>query len=136
MRLNRAAVVPFTFKDGLHLPAGTQISFLLQVPNLDSDVHKDATNFDPWRSLRKRQAGSEKHHFASVAEDNIYFGNGAHSCPGRYFVTDEIKLILLHLFTRYDFKYAVEGESRPPDVYHDNASYPNLTTQVLYRSKQ
>lgn len=136
VRLNRAAVVPYTFKDGLHLPAGTQISFLLQAPNLDPEIHEDAAKFDPWRTFRKRQAGSDKHHFATTAEDNIYFGNGAHSCPGRFFVTDEIKLIFVHLFSRYDFKYATEGESRPSDIYHDNASYPNVTTQVLYRTKK
>ncbi|KAF4964952.1 hypothetical protein FSARC_7179 [Fusarium sarcochroum] len=136
VRLNRAAVVPYTFKDGLHLPAGTQISFLLQVPNLDPDIHEDAAKFDPWRTLRKRQAESDKHHFATVADDNIFFGNGAHSCPGRFFATDEIKLILVHLFSGYDFKYATEGESRPSDVYHDNTSYPNVATQVLYKTKK
>ncbi|PGH16795.1 hypothetical protein AJ80_05110 [Polytolypa hystricis UAMH7299] len=136
VRLNRAAVVPFTFKDGLHLPAGTQISFLLQVPGLDPDLFPDPQQFKPWRFLRKREQGdADKNHFASVSDDNIFFGNGAHSCPGRFFVTDEIKLILVHLLTKYEFKYANDGEKRPADIIHDNASYPNIMTQVLYRKK-
>ncbi|PGH19025.1 hypothetical protein AJ79_00059 [Helicocarpus griseus UAMH5409] len=136
VRLNRAAVVPYTFKDGLHLPAGTQISFLLQVPNLDPDLFPEPQKFNPWRFLHKRQQGdADKNHFASVSDDNIFFGNGAHSCPGRFFVTDEIKLLLVHLLTRYSFKYATEGEKRPADIIHDNASYPNIMTQVLYQKK-
>lgn len=32
-----------------------------------------------------------------------------HSCPGRFFASNEVKVILIHLLTRYDWKWAADG---------------------------
>ncbi|KAL6406725.1 p450 monooxygenase [Ilyonectria robusta] len=34
------------------------------------------------------------------------FGHGMHSCPGRFFASNEAKVALCHLLMKYDFKLA------------------------------
>ncbi|KAK0614006.1 hypothetical protein B0T14DRAFT_499373 [Immersiella caudata] len=65
-RVTRAAKVPYTFKDGLHLPEGTMIQLLHSRPQTDAELFEDPETFDPWRSLKKRQEGDpNKFQFAS-----------------------------------------------------------------------
>lgn len=41
------------------------------------------------------------------------FGHGQHSCPGRFFAANEIKVALCHLLMKYDWKLS---EGCKPEV--------------------
>jgi cytochrome P450 len=128
------AAVPWTFSDGLHIPAGTQISFPNRQLNLDSDIHVDATTFDAKRFSRKREgADATKFHFASVSDDSLNFGAGFHACPGRFLAQEAIKLIFVHMLTNYDFKYSEEGQRRPADSPDNLLMLPNFATPIMFK---
>ncbi|KAK3369538.1 cytochrome P450 [Lasiosphaeria ovina] len=135
-RVTRAAKVPYTFKDGLHLPEGTMIQFLHSGPLQDPDFFEDPETFDPWRFLKKRQEGDpNKFQFASLSDVETTFGAGFHACPARNYASDVMKLVLVYLLTKYDIKYDSDTQRRPPEMAHDSATMPSLATQILYRDK-
>ncbi|CAH0054729.1 unnamed protein product [Clonostachys solani] len=134
--VNRMVMRPYTFKDGFQLPVGTQLSFPTQQYSHDPDVYPDPRSFEPERYLNKRkQPDGAKFHFASTAE-SLVWGRGPHSCPGRFFVQDALKLIFVHLLTRYDFKYPEQGKTRPsPDMPNGIMSAPDVTMSVLFKER-
>lgn len=78
--VQRMAVVPFRFKDGLYIPAGTQVAFCSQQQNLDPDIHPDPTRFDPGRWLKKREeVDQHRFHFPSTTDDWLNWGSGTHA---------------------------------------------------------
>lgn len=126
--------MPWTSSDGLHIPAGTQISFPNGQLNLDPDIYPDATNFDPKRFYPKRKsADGNKFHFASVSDDSLNFGAGFHACPGVFLAQEAIKLIFVHMLTNYDFTYTEERQTRLEDKADNLIMLPNFATPILFK---
>jgi cytochrome P450 len=134
--VNRMVMKPYTFQDGYQLPIGTQVSFPTQQYSHDPDVYADPQSFDPKRYFNKRkQSDGAKYHFASTA-DSLVWGRGSHACPGRFFVQDALKLIFVHILTRYDFKYPEEGKTSPsPDIPNGIMCTPDITMSVLFKER-
>ncbi len=137
VRVTRVAKVPYTFKDGLHIPKGTMLQVLHSGHQLDSDIFEDPTHFDPWRFLRKRQVpGDEnKFQFDSLSDIETEFGAGFHACPARNSATATIKLLLVQFLTQYDLKFDAERQRRPPNIGHDSATFPIPTTKIFFRQR-
>ncbi|PYH42434.1 cytochrome P450 [Aspergillus saccharolyticus JOP 1030-1] len=134
--VQRSTVRPYTFQDGLQLPANTFLMFPTYEFTHDGETYPNPEQFDPWRFYRMRTEGdATKFHFATVSNDSTNFGAGFHACPGRFFVAHELKIILTELLLQYDFKFA-EGTARPPDHYHDFTVIPNQQAQLLVRKRQ
>ncbi|KAI9751190.1 MAG: hypothetical protein M4579_006169 [Chaenotheca gracillima] len=134
--IQRSAVRPYTFKDGLHLPAGTQLSMLSYELAHDPELYPEPEKFDAYRFLRMReQIDPNRFHFASVSQDSIYFGAGNHACPGRFFASHEMKLMLVELLLGYEMKFR-EGEGRPPNMVHDFANTPNLAAEIMFKARK
>uniref|UniRef100_L7JH53 Ent-kaurene oxidase n=1 Tax=Pyricularia oryzae (strain P131) TaxID=1143193 RepID=L7JH53_PYRO1 len=126
----------YEFSDGLKIPANTQTCFLSYELNHDPDVYPDPETFDADRFLRMREkVDLQKYHFAYVSEDSINFGAGAHSCPGRHFAANEIKLMLCELLLGYEMKWP-DGQSRPPTMFHDFSSNPNPGFDICIRERR
>ncbi|KAK7926620.1 cytochrome P450 [Apiospora marii] len=129
--VQRLALVPKTFHDGFHIPAGTQVMFANRQLNHDLDLYPDPERFDAKRFYDRD--GNNKHHFATVSDDFINFGSGFHACPGRFFAQDVIKLLLASLLIRYDFKYLEKGQKRPADMTDNLVVYPDVTVPILIK---
>jgi cytochrome P450 len=137
LTLQRMAVEPFTFKDGLHLPAGTQLAMPNEMISLDPDLHENAETFDPKRFLRKREKiDPNKFHFASISDDMLPFGSGLHACPGRFLAQDVMKLMFIQLLTRYEFKYPEGVDSRPANTERHHNIMPNTGLSLLFKEKE
>ncbi|RFU80557.1 cytochrome p450 [Trichoderma arundinaceum] len=133
--VQRSAAKPYVFKDGLQIPKNTQFAFANYELNHDPDVYPNPNEFDPWRFLKMRNSiDANKHHFAYASDQTINFGAGTHACPGRYYAGYEIKLILVHILTRYDVKWP-EGQSRPPNMVHDFQNSPSPMVPLLFKEK-
>src|SRR5437773_1765287 len=103
--MQRSAVHDYTFKDGLHIPAGTQMSMPLQEVNLDPDIYPSPETFDGYRFLKLRETiDPHKFHYASVSDAAISFGGGTHACPGRFYASCELKLMLVEFLLRYEVR--------------------------------
>ncbi|KAL8974903.1 MAG: hypothetical protein Q9197_000872 [Variospora fuerteventurae] len=136
VNVTRSAVKPYTFKDGFHLPAHTLTSFPMAELNHDPDIWRDSATFDGLRFLRMRQQGDPNAwQFAFVGENSINFGAGTHACPGRYYASLEIKLMLAHLLLKYEIKWP-EGKSRPANMAHDFATPPSPMAEMMFLEKE
>ncbi|EEY15786.1 ent-kaurene oxidase [Verticillium alfalfae VaMs.102] len=133
--MNRLVEKKITLHDGTVLPNGALISV---IPSrlYDDEIYPQATKFDGYRFLELRaRPGEETHH--QLVRTNIHqagFGYGNHSCPGRFFASLEIKIILIHLLLRFDWRR--EGSDNSPTTIFSGAetmSNPEIT--VYYKER-
>ncbi|KAI0431654.1 cytochrome P450 [Xylaria sp. FL1042] len=135
--VQRYAMTPYTFKDGLQVPAGTVISFPNLRYNTDSSTMSEASTFDGKRWLHRRfTPGMSKFQFASTAEDAFDWGAGPHACPGRFMAEVTIKLMLICLITKYDMKLSVGGPERPAELKRFLDLAPDTSMAVMLRDVQ
>lgn len=57
------------------------------------------------------------------------------ACPGRFFASNEVKLILCHIILHYDVKTEVDGV-RPSDFVVATERMPSSTAKLLFRKRQ
>ncbi|KAI1147580.1 cytochrome P450 [Nemania diffusa] len=130
----RIAVKAHTFKDGLHLPAGTVFQFAADAVHHDAAYYPDPYKFDAKRFLRMREAvDPNRFHFASVSDTSLSFGAGTHACPGRFLTTITIKVILVVLLTKYEVKLGGDNDRRPANLFHHFNLRPDPTTSIMVR---
>jgi len=104
--------------------------------NHDADFYPSPDDFDGNRFLKLREDGDiNKFQFTSVSDDSINFGAGSHACPGRFFASNEIKLMVAELLMNYDMRFA-EGQGRPENMVHDFSIIPNFGAEVFMRKKK
>ncbi|KAM6503662.1 hypothetical protein JOM56_000605 [Amanita muscaria] len=75
-----------------------------------------------------------KHQFVSLSVDYVLFGHGRHACPGRFFVANELKVMLSHVLLNYDIKMADE-RGRPKNWKFGVHGGPNTTAKMLFRMR-
>ena len=84
--------------------------------------------------MRAASRESHKHDFAGVDGTNMNFGAGRYACPGRFFASMELKLLLAHLLLKLDFQF-LPGASRPPLRVLDEFVAPIPWTKVIVRKR-
>lgn len=98
----------------------------------------DPDVFDGFRYARLRQSSADnanKHQFAMTDANSLHFGHGKYSCPGRFFASNEIKMILAHLLLNFDFRYP-EGQGRPRNLSADENIYPDPAARLQMRRRE
>jgi len=64
----------------------------------------------------RREPGKENvAQFVSTSPNHLVFGHGQHACPGRFFASNEIKIILCHILLKYN-RRLIQGQP-PPKIY-------------------
>lgn len=133
--MQRTALVPYTFKDGLTVPAGLSVNFAALQHSLDEDIHgPNAAAFDPKRWIQRRQGfDTSKYQFASTSDDWLNWGGGPHACPGRFLADIAIKLTLVYLLTNYEIKYPEGRSERPADGKRNLIITPDMTLPIMFK---
>jgi cytochrome P450 len=134
--MSRTAVKDFTFTNGTFIPKGTML-------HVAATVHKDDENytnpdiFDGFRfaNMDVPEDDDGKQRMVSTSLSFLAFGHGRHACPGRFFATLELKVMMAHLVLNYDIKLENEG-IRPPNMWFASACVPNQKAKVLFRKRQ
>lgn len=129
--LKRLFHLPYTFKDGLHIPQGTYVCLPVYAIKNDPEHTRDPEIFDGLRNYRllleKRNADGEKaskeYAFTSPSQTALGFGYGKSACPGRFFASMVIKMVLVKCLTEYDFQFLDWGSIFPTNLQRiDRAS--------------
>jgi cytochrome P450 len=132
----RTVLKPITLSDGTYLPAGTRAFVPSVAISSDASIYQNPDHFDGLRfyNLRQRSAEDEnKYQFTSTGKTQMHFGGGRHACPGRWFASHEIKLILTTLLSQYDLKLK-EGEGRPKNILFQSQLNPDPRAEILFKS--
>ncbi|KHJ34786.1 putative cytochrome p450 monooxygenase [Erysiphe necator] len=138
------------FSSGFTLPKGSHIAvpswvINIQSPTLHSPGHtKPLNEFDGLRFFKLRQLpGNENRHLlVSTSPDSLIFGHGNHACPGRFFASNEIKIILIELLLKWDFRFLndvkLEGGKlrRPMNKFMAFECLPNQEAMLEFRRKK
>ncbi|KAI5366607.1 putative cytochrome P450 [Septoria linicola] len=120
MSMMRVTTKPITLSDGTKIPRGAYIQVCDDATE-DPDIYPEPEKFDAWRYLKMRQRpGHENlHQFVSTSPDNLGFGHGQHACPGRFFASTEIKIIISSLLLQFDWRFG-PGQKSLPDLQYEH----------------
>lgn len=99
----------------------------------DPDIFQPLRWFD-LRNDTSNPDNSYRYQFATTDSTSLHFGHGKFACPGRFFAGQLIKMILVHLLLRYDFKYP-DGTGRPKNYYFDENIAPDPKARILIRRR-
>ena len=113
-------------------------------PSYNTPATKPASEFDGFRyyNLRAMRGKENKHQFVTTAPDSLNFGHGNHACPGRFFASNEIKIVMIELLRTWDFRLKgdvelVGGEDRRPEsIIHELAVTPNISAEIEFRRRK
>ena len=130
--------------DGLHLPYGTEIAIpSYGIHNDESHYPKpaewDALRFvpprDPIGQAEKDEGQSyvkNANGFVTIGATYLGFGLGRHACPGRFFASDMLKLLLAYIFLNYDIEPLKE---RPMGLHIGDQVLPPMKACIRVRRR-
>jgi cytochrome P450 len=83
-----------------------------------------------------------KHQFVTTSPDSLAFGHGNHACPGRFFASNEIKIVLIELLRNWEFRLKGDvdmrgGEEKRPKSYERELDImPNMEAEIEFRRRK
>lgn len=133
---------------GLHIPKGVRVVVPNHAIHRESAFYGETANeWDGFRFSAPREAYLEdvaaavgdpdrldrvleqkNQGLIATGADFLSFGHGRHSCPGRFFASQEMKLMLAHIVMSYDIE--VVGGERPPNMLMNGACIPSQTAEL------
>jgi cytochrome P450 len=137
LSLSRQTTSDITLSDGLYIPKGTYTAISSLGINYDPSTYPSPYEFQPFRfsNLRSQPGNENKYQFVTTSTESIAFGHGTHACPGRFFASNEIKVIFAGLLMRYDVKLK-EGMGRPANMRGKTRLGPDTKAEVLFRKRE
>ncbi|KAF3902976.1 hypothetical protein ABW20_dc0104062 [Dactylellina cionopaga] len=122
--ITRTAKVPYTLGDGTLLPVDTQVCMPHHSVHNNPDIPLYAdTKFDGLRfhdareaMLKKNPENTQAHRtelWTATSTQQLFFGNGRHPCPGRFFASIQFKMVLHYLLTNYEMTTDSESKYEP-----------------------
>ncbi|KAF2272943.1 ent-kaurene oxidase [Westerdykella ornata] len=134
---NRKVLRGFTLSNGQYIPAGVTIEVPSHAVYQDSSNYPDGDVFDGYRFYKLRQQGGAQNHarnqFVTTNETNLAFGYGRHACPGRFFASNEIKMMLARTLLEYDFKLPEGVTERYPNQEFGRSTSPDAAKPLLFK---
>ena len=127
---------PLKLTSDIQLYPDDMIAIANYAINKDPRVYESPETFDADRfiTLRSQPGNASRYQYTSNSVTALDFGYGRHPCPGRFFVSTEIKVVLAHLLLNYDIKLDGTNE-RPPNVYKGVLIIPNPESRILLRKR-
>jgi cytochrome P450 len=133
--LRRVAEDNIRFSDGTFVPKNGIIAVSAQ--NMwDPKTYDKPNEWDGRRFLRMRETPGQENtaQLVSTGPEHLGFGHGQHACPGRFFASNEAKVVLIHLLLKYD-RRLVKG-APPPKIQHSGFSLSaDPTIKLEYRRR-
>jgi cytochrome P450 len=135
---NRIVLSDIRLSDGLCIPKGQFISFPGEPMAMDKEYHDNPEVFDPLRFfiLDTRIAkGTPEYELAGIEFGNLHWGGGMSTCPGRWYASAALKLMVGLIIMNYDIKFPDGQKSKLPNAYLDTMAQPNKTQEILFRKR-
>ncbi|KAF7506027.1 hypothetical protein GJ744_012274 [Endocarpon pusillum] len=103
-----------TLEDGTYIPNGVKVAAAMDAIHHDEALYSKPNVFDAFRFLSAsegqkqsrdlREQGEQTTSSTTVSNTFLTFGYGRHACPGRFFATQEMKLIVAHTLLKYEIE--------------------------------
>lgn len=136
----RLAMMDIPLSTGSILPKGTHFAVASDAVGKDPTIYPNPEIFDPWRFMKLHEAAENESdkgqwQFVTTSPVSMGFGHGVQACPGRFFASSELKLLLGNILMRYDLRYA-DRESRPQNWHSATRITVDPTVRVEFRSRK
>ncbi|PBP27567.1 hypothetical protein BUE80_DR001381 [Diplocarpon rosae] len=149
--VSRGVMKQVVKKDGINLPTGEHLPFGTNVGihnypvHHDEDYYQNPYSFDPLRfcspiepanQYEKKSAQSVRYKgtpLVTTTPKYLAFSHGKHSCPGRFFASQQLKLVLAYIATNYDIQHI---DLRPENNWLVGSQGPPLNVQVRIRRRE
>ncbi|KAI1758253.1 cytochrome P450 [Xylaria castorea] len=139
----RLVLSPIPLSNGFTIPAGTHICAASDARSRDPALYDSPLEFRPMRfySPSNVNAGEASevdaaNLFSSVTAGDSWFGAGRQACPGRWYASAQIKLVLCLLLTEYEFKFPNGQTERPKNWVKDEKTGPNMEQIILFSRRK
>jgi len=131
--LRRIVLKKIKLSDGTVLRPN-QIFAATSTQHWDPEIYPDADKFVADRFLKMRaQPGKENvGQFVTTSPNHLGFGHGNHACPGRFFASNEIKIIMCHILLKYDWRLPA-GETPKPFIHGFHLAVDHKTKLEIRR---
>ncbi|GAW13949.1 hypothetical protein ANO14919_033410 [Xylariales sp. No.14919] len=131
----RKAMIPIDLSNGFHIPAGTIVQCNTNMLDEAPTEWGDPNAFDGFRfyKLRSKPEDTNKYQFASTSYDSMQFGFGNDACPGRFFASNQIKIVLAYILSHYYFKFEDGIVGRPKNLMFEVNVLADPTVKVLFK---
>ncbi|RWA15034.1 hypothetical protein EKO27_g73 [Xylaria grammica] len=135
MSMNRYVEKTLTLSGGLEIPKGARIAVVSDFAN--PEIYPEPEKFDVARFVKKRQEPGQENswQFVTTGPTALSFGHGEHACPGRFFASNEIKIILCHLLMKYDWRFVPDVPEPEPRLFESTRSV-KPDTQIQARRRK
>jgi cytochrome P450 len=141
LSFQRLVLAPTKLSNGFTIPAGTHICAAADARSRDPARYESPAEFRPLRFYKpssNSDTGPETdaaNLFSSVAAGDSWFGAGRQACPGRWYASAQIKLVLCLLLTQYEFKYPEGQTERPKNWVMDERIGPDMEQMIMVRRR-
>ncbi|KAE8446318.1 hypothetical protein EG329_012065 [Mollisiaceae sp. DMI_Dod_QoI] len=124
-----------TLPSGEHLKCGTNVGFHAYPIHRDEDVYECAQEFKPLRFICEDEGDEGKRGAALVTTSSTFmaFSHGKHACPGRFFASQQLKLVLAYIALKYDIQRI---PVRPDNQWLVGSQAPPLDFKIRIRRRQ
>ncbi|KPM45297.1 hypothetical protein AK830_g1253 [Neonectria ditissima] len=79
----------------------------------DPSFYQNPNGFDGYRFYQAGgSSGDAANQLVTTSTRHMGFGHSMHSCPDRFFASNEAKVVLCHLLLKYDFKMAASEKPK------------------------
>ncbi|QYT05082.1 hypothetical protein H0G86_011977 [Trichoderma simmonsii] len=131
----RKAMIPIDLSNGFHIPKGTIVQCNTNILDETPAAWGAPHEFDGFRfyRLRENPEDTNRFQFASPSYDSMQFGFGNDACPGRFFASNQIKIILSYILSNYDIKFEDSVKGRPKNFMFEVNVMADPTVKVLFK---
>ncbi|KAE8849499.1 hypothetical protein HRS9122_03515 [Pyrenophora teres f. teres] len=136
--MNRYVNKDTFLSDGTCIPAGAML-VVLDSGARDPDIYAEPEKFiaDRYLRMREKPGSANRHYLVSTSSDNLGFGLGQHECPGRFFVAHELKMLMVFLLLRYDWRFKPGYQPPSTHLFEHNRVFPrNMELQARRRKEE
>jgi cytochrome P450 len=143
-RFQRYVEKPLVLKDGTYIPAGVYIEAPAEPILYDANVFPNPEVFDARRFLKLREGTGEDYigyqnrelyQFVTSTKENLAFGFGPHVCPGRFWATNALKLMLARIISRYDIRMPNGSKEKARLVSAGLHVQPDPTAKIEFKGR-
>ena len=120
--------------------------------HMDPELYSQPDDYDAFRFSRAREEFEQSQKDGKLTDNDkaellrlkgtgmittsdsfLPFGHGKHACPGRFFVSHEMKMLLAYLFTMYDVQSLPE---RPQNTWFGPHVLPPMKQTIRVRRRK
>ncbi|KAG0040694.1 hypothetical protein BGZ82_011232 [Podila clonocystis] len=117
LNLTHKARKTVVFSNGQYISEGSKVIINMRSAHYNPEQGEDVNEFKPFKYV-----GQTAKSPAKAATDMIFFGMGAHTCPGRFLAISEMKILgslFLQRYSRVEFKDREAGMRRLTQIVGD-----------------